>query len=97
MKKAEAWKITSNLLVYSRGENDTHWNKGVYRRKLWKDVIGNWWLVSMEKGIENYSNNGFHFVHNDFKVLVDFGGQNIQQAVLKWAFHSFLRTCQALC
>lgn len=58
-------------------------------------------IAEMEEAVKaakGFSNNRLHFVRNDFKVLVDFGGEgNIQQAIIKLAFHSFLLICQALC
>lgn len=47
--------------------------------------------------VRGISNDKFQFVHTDFKVLADFLRANTQQAVITWAFHSFLITGQALC
>ena len=102
MKKAEAWKITSNLLVYCK-EFTIHMETNVFTEENcekmylgtddWQARKNNWKLhlrfqvslmyeviAEMEEVVKadrGFSNNRLHFVHNDLKVLVDFGGEGI--------------------
>lgn len=57
-------------------------------------------MEEVVKAPRGFNNNRVPFVHKEIWKEIeshDFGGGNIQQAVIKLAFHSFLLICQALC